>query len=210
MGILLGSVDVIFVKQIILTCDNDSRPRSFVIEDFNNDDYMDIIVANPGTHNIGIFLGYGNISFSTATTFSTGTYSSPCSLAVGDFNGDTYLDVVVANCNSSNIGIFLGYGNGSFGNQTMYPTDSYPYSVAVGDFDNDSILDIIVANYDVNTVLVLRGYHNGTFANMVLVQLEYRSHPFSVVVGDFNNDRKLDFAVANNGADSLEVFLQTC
>jgi hypothetical protein len=80
----------------------------------------------------------------------------------------------------------------------------------VGDFDNDFILDIIVANCDTNNVGVLRGYPDGTFANMVLIQLEYGSYPFSILVGDFNNDRKLDFVVANNGTDSLQIFLQTC
>jgi hypothetical protein len=40
--------------------------------------------------------------------------------------------------------------------------------------------------------------------------MEYDARPFSVVIGDFNNDRKLDFAVANNGTDNLNIFLQTC
>ena len=31
-----------------------------------------------------------------------------------------------------------------------------------------------------------------------------------MAVGDFNNDRKLDIAVANNGTDSLNILLQTC
>jgi hypothetical protein len=31
-----------------------------------------------------------------------------------------------------------------------------------------------------------------------------------VVVGDFNNDTKLDFAVVKEGTDSLTILLQTC
>jgi len=49
-----------------------------------------------------------------------------------------------------------------------------------------------------------------TFANMVFIQLEYRSGPFSVLLGDFNDDRKVDFVVANNERDDLQIFLQTC
>jgi hypothetical protein len=173
---------------------------------------MDICIANSGTHNIGIFLGYGNISFANQTIYSTGSYSSPYSVAVGDFNGDTQLDIVVANSNSDNVGIFLGYGNGCFANQTTYSTgsDSYPYSVAVGDFNNDTIPDIVVANYNANNLGILLGHGNGTFASVILLQMDYGSHPFSVVVGDFNSDKKLDFAVANNGTDSLNILLQTC
>jgi hypothetical protein len=171
---------------------------------------MDIGVANTGTDNIGIFLGYGNIFFASQKTFPTGLNSSPYSITAGDFNNDTFLDIVVANYNSSNVGIFLGYGNGTFSNQTTYLTGSEPKFVAVSDFDNDTILDIVVANYGSNNLGIFRGHGDGTFAEMIPVPLEYGSRPFSVLVGDFNNDQKLDLAVANNGTDSLQILLQTC
>jgi hypothetical protein len=210
VSILLGRSYVIFANQMVLTTGNGSRPQSFVIGDFNNDDRMDISVANSGNHNIGIFLGYGNMSFTNQTTYSTGSDSSPQSVAVGDFNSDTRLDIVVANFGSGNVGIFLGYGNGSFANQTTYLTGAEPYSVAVGDFNNDTVLDIVVANPGTDNLGILLGHGNGTFKSVMLVSMDYKSDPFSVVVGDFNNDRKLDFAVANNGTDSLIILLQTC
>ncbi len=208
VSVLLGYTNEAFTNQMMLRTGNGSQSRSFVIDDFNNDGCMDIGIANSGNPNIGIFLGYGNISFESPAISPTSSY--PYAVAAGDFNNDAYLDIVVANYDSNNIGIFLGYGNGSFANQTTYSTRSYPYSVAVGDFDNDFILDIIIDNYGTNNLGILRGYPDGTFANMVLIQLEYGSHPFSVLVGDFNNDRKLDFTVANDGTDSLQIFLQTC
>jgi hypothetical protein len=87
---------------------------------------------------------------------------------------------------------------------------SYPYSVAVGDFNNDTRLDIVVANHGTNNLAVLLGHGNGTFASPILFSMNYGSGPFSVVIGDFNNDRKLDFAVANDGTDSLTILLQIC
>jgi hypothetical protein len=212
VSVLLGYSNQVFAKQTVLTTGNGSQPRSRVICDFNNDDRMDIGIANMGTQNISIFLGYGNISFTNQATYSTGPHSSPYSIAVGDFNSETWLDIFVANYGSENVGIFLGDGNGSFGNQTTYLTasDSYLHSVGVGDFDNDNILDIVVANYGTNNLCVLLGHGNGTFGSPILFLMDYGSHPFSVVVGDFNNDRKLDLAVANNGTDSLYILLQTC
>jgi predicted nucleotidyltransferase len=210
VSVLLGSSNVVFVNQTMLTTGNGSQPRSFAIGDFNNDNRMDIGVANSGNHNIGIFLGYGNMSFANQVTYSTGSYSSPHSVALGDFNNDTRLDIVVANYGSGNVGVFLGYGNGSFGNQTTYLTGSEPYSVAVGDFNNDTVLDIVVTNRDTDNLGILLGHGNGTFKSVMLVSMDYKSYPFLVVVGDFNNDRKLDFAVANNGTDSLNILLQTC
>ena len=87
---------------------------------------------------------------------------------------------------------------------------SSPYFVVVVDFDNDNILDIIVANYGTNTVDILRGYGDGSFTSPIVFPLKYGSHPFAVVVGDFNSDKKLDFAVANEGTDNLNIFVQTC
>jgi hypothetical protein len=142
-------------------------------------------------------------------TYFTGL--TPCSLALGDFNNDTQLDIVVANFVNQNVGILLGYGNGSFTNQTTYSTglDSQPYSVAVGDFNNDTFLDIIVANYGPSNTVILFGHGNGIFGNFTEYTLSNGSLPFSVAVGDFNNDRKLDFSVANYGTDNLQIMLQT-
>ena len=122
------------------------------------------------------------------------------------------MDIAAINSGTNNIGLFLGYGNNSFTNQTIYPLDTYshPYSVAVTDLNNDAILDIIVVNYAVNNLGLFLGYGNGTFAKVIPFQLEYGSQPFSVVTGDFNSDKKIDIAVANNGSDSLNIFFQTC
>ncbi len=207
-SIFLGFRNEFFVNSTTFSTGNSSRPRSFVISDFNDDRRMDFGVANSGSHNIGILLGWGNISSASQMTFSTGPDSSPYWIAAGNFNNDTYLDIVVANYDSGNVDIFLGYGNGSFSNQTTYSTDSSPSSVAVDDFNNDTILDIVIANHGSNNLGILLGHGNGTFANMIRMPIEYGSHPFFVPVGDFNNDRKLDFAVANNGSDSLQFFLQ--
>jgi len=138
------------------------------------------------------------------------TGSSPKSVAAGDFNNDTRLDVVVANFGSNNVGVLLGYGNGSFANQMTYVTGLGPQFVSTGDFNNDTFVDIIVAIPDTNNIGILLGYGNGMFANVFKVSLNYGSSPFMIGIGDFNNDRKLDFAVANEDSDSLSILLQTC
>jgi hypothetical protein len=171
---------------------------------------MNIDVVNSGTNNVGIFLGYGNGSFTNQTTYSTG--SSLWFISIGDFNNDTRPDIVVANGNDSNVCILLRYGNGSFTKQSIYSTgfNSQPYSVTVNDFNNDTFSDIIVANNGSNNVVILLGYSDGTFEDLKVLWISYGSLPFSVIANDFNNDKKLDFAVANYDADSLNILLQTC
>ena len=56
--------------------------------------FLDLAVANQGSDSISILLGNGTGSFGTATNFPLGT--PPFSVAVGDFNGDTFFDLAVA------------------------------------------------------------------------------------------------------------------
>src|SRR5438128_1431472 len=98
---------------------------------------------------------------------SLSSSSQPRSIAVGDLNNDHQMDIVVVNYGTNNIGILLGYGDGSFQDQMTFSTgyDSIPYSLAVGDLNKDNQLDIIVANYGTNNIGIFFGYDNGTFAN---------------------------------------------
>ena len=157
-----------------------------------------------------VFRGFENGTFGPQITFSTG--GEPYSVQAGDFNSDNRLDIVVANFLSDDVSVLLGYGNGSFTNETRYSTGAvaYPNSVAVDDLNKDNTLDIVVTNWGTNSLGVFLGLGNGTFSSIVPIQIAYGSHPFFVVIGDFNNDGKADFAVANNGTDSLNILLQTC
>ncbi|CAF3820155.1 unnamed protein product [Rotaria sp. Silwood1] len=161
-----------------------SRPQSLVISDFNNDDLIDNGVVNALTHSIDIFLGYGNMSFTSQVAYSTPPYLSPCAMAVGDFNNVTRVDIVCGSCDSDNVSILLGYSNGSFGNLMAYSTrsNSSRYSLAVGDMNNDSIQDIVIANHDNNNLGVFMGYANRTFASIILFPLHYGSNPFTIAI----------------------------
>jgi hypothetical protein len=117
------------------------------------------------------------------------------------------MDICVVNSGTNNIGIFLGYGNGSFRNQVTYSTGSSPWSVAVGDLNNDSQLDIVVANSIDNSVSVLLGYRNGTFLNQTIYSTGINSQPYSVAIGDFDNNTLLDILVANYANDNVVILL---
>ncbi|CAF4016179.1 unnamed protein product [Adineta steineri] len=209
VDIVLTYRNYTFLSQNTYSTDNGSNPTSIAVVDFNNDKQLDIVVANYGTNNIGIFLSYGNGTFSTQITYSTGDNSQPYAVTIGDFNNDKQLDIVVANYGTNNIGIFLGYSNGTFSSQTIYSTGngSRPRDVAAGDFDNDGQLDIAVANFDGWNIGIFLGYGNGTFSSQQTYPTGNSSNAQSIAIGDFNNDSRLDIAVANFYGDSMGVFL---
>jgi hypothetical protein len=59
---------------------------------------------------------------------------------------------------TTNIGIFFGYGNGTFTNQTTYTTtpNSNVFSIAVADFNNDNQLDTSVTNNGIGSLSIFR------------------------------------------------------
>ncbi len=86
------------------------NPNSVVMADFNLDGNLDLAVANrdplsqsPGV--ISLYLGRGDGTFAPQTTVTVGV--SPVDIAVGDFNGDGYPDLAVANSSDGTISILL-------------------------------------------------------------------------------------------------------
>jgi hypothetical protein len=128
----------------------------------------------------------------------------PRCVAVGDFNRDGNLDLVVANFGSNTISILLGNGDGTFQSAINVETLS-PAFVTVGDFNRDGKQDLAVANASSNTVSILLGIGNGAFTPFFKIAAGPR--PVSITAGDFNGDGKTDLAVANSYANTVSILL---
>jgi FG-GAP-like repeat len=184
-------------------------PAAVAVGDFNGDGNLDMAVPNNASASVSILLGMGHGTFRPAVDYGLGFGSHhPNSAAVGDFNGDGKLDLVVANGGSNDVSVFLGNGDGTFGTPLQYGTNSdldsvEPSSVTVGDFSRDGILDLAVANP--GGLSVLLGNGDGTFKPFVIYAAG--STPFWVSAGDFNRDGKLDLVVANEGSNNISVLL---
>ena len=59
-----------------------------------------------------MLLGNGDGTFQPAVSYTAGF--EPFSVAVGDFNGDGKLDLVVANFDGNTVSVLLGNGDGTF------------------------------------------------------------------------------------------------
>jgi hypothetical protein len=209
VGVLLGYGNGTFSVVNLYATGQDSTPWSIIVADINNDGRMDIVVANYGTDSIGVLLEYSDGTFQRQASFPTGYDSKPYWITLGDFNGDNRSDIASANLNNNNVGILLGYGNGTFASIITYSTGagSVPRCISVGDFNNDNVLDIAVANSGTNNIVVLFGFGDGSFLLGTAYSTNTGSQPFALAIGDFNNDTEIDIAVANNIASNIEVFL---
>ena len=207
--ILLGYGNGSFEYVQSYTTDDNGRPKFVVVDDFNNDKYLDIATANYATNNVGIFLGYGNGSFFEQTTFFTGDASLPYRMAVGHINNDSCLDIVVATEGSHDVGLLRGYCNGTFAAWTtclINPQFSLT-SVAIGDVNDDHWLDIVVADMNLNNINIALGYGNGSFATPIAFSTGINSAPYAVAISDLNHDHRLDVVVANSGTGNVAILL---
>ena len=74
---------------------------------------LDLAVAiSFASDDVSVLLGDGAGGFAAATKFTVGT--APYSVAVGDLDGDGFLDLAVANLVSGNVSVLLGDGAGGF------------------------------------------------------------------------------------------------
>jgi hypothetical protein len=185
-----------------------SLPQSVAVGDFNNDTILDLAVANLFSNNVSILIGNGNGTFVDTPAVNFGVGNQPLSVAVGDFNNDTILDLAVANLFSNNVSILLGNGDGTFADTpaVTFGVGDGPASVVVGDFNNDTILDLAVANQLSDNISILIGNGNGTFV-IPAVNFGVGNQPLSVAVGDFNNDTIQDLATANVNSNNVSILI---
>ena len=205
---------------------------SVAIADVNKDGHADLVVANQcldgscASGGVSVLLGNGNGTFQAAQSYASGGLTA-VSVAVGDFNGDHRVDLVVANqCQSNgncngNVGVLLGNGRGTFQAAQSYSSGGYRgVSVAVGDFNGDHRMDLVVANQcqgtadcDIGSVGVLFGNGDGSF-QPAQNYVSGGNNTAAVAVSDLNGDGSTDLVLANQcqtasncNDGSISVFL---
>ena len=161
-------------------------------------------------------------AFRPAVPYSTGGLDTifpntggPVWVLAADVNGDNQLDLLVANwcgrvtaCTSSNVGVLINNGQGTFRPVVAYETGGvHALSVAAADMNGDGIPDLIVANGCGDSGLqpggvcsdgsagVLLGNGDGTFQQARV--FPSGGSMSALVVADLNHDGRPDVVVSN-------------
>lgn len=131
---------------------------------------------------------------------------NPTTITTGDFNHDSFTDLITTNISSNTLSVLLGNGDGSFHDQTQIKVCQEPRALVMADFNHDANPDVVLACSGGDEIAFLMGRENGKFEEGP----HYPVHrtPVALATDDLNGDRHPDIVVALRN-DKLQVFLGT-
>jgi hypothetical protein len=188
-------------------------PAALVLADLDGGSGADIAVAlrgatpsDPGS--VVIFLNDGTGSF-TEFVAANPIGLEPADIDAGLIDGDTNVDLAVANSADDTVSVLFGNGDGTFDAAVLLPgVVPAPLGVAIADWSGDGLDDLAVTSSTQNEVHFFRSQRGGAVVFEGAVAVGAR--PGLIDPGDLDDDKNLDdvdFIVVNqdNGTISLLI-----
>ena len=164
--------------------------------DLNRDGITDVVHnERDGSSRIVVSIGNGDGTF-RAPIVST-TEGAP--IAVGDLNGDRFIDVVARS--GSRIVVLPGTGTGALGSARTITDDFGPQFAAVADMNNDGFRDVVL------DALVMPG--NGDFTFQAAIDMFNGMAPTGGIVVDLTRATFVDSSVLGALLDARRRALES-
>ncbi len=185
----------------------DSDSEKIVAADLNGDGYPDLVVANNGNGNFGVFMNTADGSGAFNAEATTTMFAHANQVTAADLNGDGKMDLVLPEYGCGCAAVFLGNGDGTFGTENRFDIGAAPYQIAVGDLNGDGIMDLAVTNQDPAGmgITVALGVGDGTFLapnvtpylTTLQTVITLSPYPSYLSMTDLDGDGKLDLVYTN-------------
>lgn len=190
--------------QILPLNRTDKNRRGAVWADLNSDQRDDLLVAEPETGQLTLFLQQKDGSFAPPRSFSTLTGVSE--LAVADWDGDGTPEIFLLSSEERQLGYTRLDAKGGIAFPTIVPVEGRPIAMAVGKLrGGDQPQLAIIVDQDGKRSLVTRSA-DGKSASQALSE-SFKSNPSALVVADANQDGRADL-IALIPYEKIKVLVQ--
>ena len=171
---------------------SDKSHRGLVWADVNGDKLPDLLVAEPESGQVTIYLQKPDGTLEAPKTFSTLTGVSD--IAVGDWNGDGKPDIFLLSGDERQIGVAHLDEKGRLPFPTLIPLEGKPLAMAIGKFQTDGKQTLaVIVDQDGKRSLVTRTA-DGKGKTQKLNE-NFKSNPTSIAFQDVNQDGLADLVV---------------
>jgi hypothetical protein len=183
-------------------------PYPLALGDLNGDGALDIVTPNLDSRQIAVLLGNGRGGFAPAPGSPFPVLPRPYFVALGDLNGDRWLDVVASHDDISLLTVLLGDGQGGFRPASGSSVDvgSRAGEILLRDMNSDGRVDLVTGT-DAHQVVVLLGEGDGGFRPAAGSPFAVGRGPWGLALGDVNGDSKIDIVTANLESNDVSVLL---
>ena len=187
--------------------------------DLNGDGKLDMVLGTT-SNQVHYYLGNGTGLMNAVAQLNYGASGNVFAQVVVDINGDNQPDLVTANVNASNIGLFINTAN----NANLYPSGQYmvlnpngqPTRVQAADLNGDGKQDLVAVlqNNGGSTLAVYFGTGQQAAPFQAANPLNYglnsaNQAPQWMELADLNNDGKIDCVVSDSVTNTIRVFTGT-
>ncbi|MGA2855192.1 MAG: VCBS repeat-containing protein, partial [Verrucomicrobiota bacterium] len=179
--------------------------RGILWADVNGDGLSDLLVAEPDSGQLTLYLQQADGNLGSAKTFPT--LSGVTELAVSDWNQDGAPEIFVLSSEEHQIGVTKLDTNGRIAFPAILPFEGRPLAMAVGPLQPGAAPTLaVILDQDGKRVLATRTA-DGTTRTQTL-SAQFKANPASMTMFDANQDGLADLVVLIP-YDKIKVLIQT-
>src|SRR5262245_17098691 len=184
-----------------------SVPQYILAADLTEDGRDDVVVVSPSSREVRTFIAAdtpSHLAPAEVASFGQELRGS----AVGDFDADGRLDLVVAVPLADGIWLLAGRGDATLqpARAIGVPNSIHPIAVAAGNFDDTGHLDLAIADSRLGQVFIMRNDNTTPPCFVGGGVFDVGEEPTEIRSADLNRDGKADIVTLNiGGAVATEV-----